>query len=50
MIAGWDHTGPNLYMVDNDGTRLKGKMFSVGSGSMYAYGIYYCHILIVRCY
>jgi len=39
MIAGWDQTGPNLYMVDNDGTRLKGNFFSVGSGSMYAYGI-----------
>lgn len=39
MIAGWDHNGPNLYMVDNDGTRLKGNFFSVGSGSMYAYGI-----------
>jgi 20S proteasome subunit beta 5 len=25
--------------VDNDGTRLKGNFFSVGSGSMYAYGI-----------
>jgi len=39
MIAGWDHTGPNLFMVDNDGTRLKGTRFSVGSGSMYAYGV-----------
>jgi 20S proteasome subunit beta 5 len=39
MIAGWDHTGPNLYFVDNDGTRLKGTRFSVGSGSMYAYGV-----------
>jgi len=40
MIAGWDEElGPNLYYVDNDGTRLKGKLFSVGSGSTYAYGI-----------
>lgn len=39
MIAGWDETGPNLFMVDNDGTRLKGNRFSVGSGSMYAYGV-----------
>ncbi|KAF0976148.1 hypothetical protein FDP41_004823 [Naegleria fowleri] len=39
MIAGWDHTGPNLFMVDNDGTRLKGTRFSVGSGSLYAYGV-----------
>jgi len=39
MIAGWDKTGPNLYYVDSDGTRLKGQRFSVGSGSTYAYGI-----------
>lgn len=39
MIAGWDKTGPNLWYVDNDGTRLNGKRFSVGSGSTYAYGI-----------
>jgi 20S proteasome subunit beta 5 len=39
MITGWDETGPQLYYVDNDGTRLKGKYFSVGSGSMYAYGV-----------
>jgi len=39
MVTGWDETGPQLYYVDNDGTRLKGNMFSVGSGSTYAYGI-----------
>lgn len=39
MIAGWDEKGPQLYYVDDDGTRLKGKIFSVGSGSTYAYGI-----------
>jgi len=39
MIAGWDKTGPNLYYVDDDGTRLKGLRFSVGSGSTYAYGV-----------
>jgi len=39
MIAGWDETGPQLYYVDNDATRLKGKMFSCGSGSTHAYGI-----------
>jgi len=39
MIAGWDKMGPNLFYVDNDGTRLKGKRFSVGSGSTYAYGV-----------
>jgi len=39
MIAGWDHTGPALYYCDSDGTRLKGNLFSVGSGSTYAYGV-----------
>nr|WCZ58659.1 proteasome subunit beta type-5 [Seculamonas ecuadoriensis] len=39
MITGWDKTGPNLYYVDNDGMRLTGRLFSVGSGSTYAYGI-----------
>lgn len=39
MICGWDKTGPNLYYVDSDGTRLKGNMFSVGSGSTFAYGV-----------
>jgi len=40
MIAGWDETkGPQLYYVDSDGTRLKGNMFSVGSGATYAYGV-----------
>jgi len=39
MIAGWDKTGPNLWYVDNDGTRLHGQRFSVGSGSTYAYGV-----------
>lgn len=39
MIAGWDKKGPGLFYVDSDGTRLKGSLFSVGSGSTYAYGI-----------
>ncbi|KAG0464167.1 hypothetical protein HPP92_020236 [Vanilla planifolia] len=39
MIAGWDETGPGLYYVDSEGGRLKGKRFSVGSGSPYAYGV-----------
>jgi len=43
MVAGWDKTGPQLYYVDDDGTRLHAKKtmpyFSVGSGSTYAYGI-----------
>eukprot|EP01084_Bolivina_argentea_P299146 515631_1 len=39
MVTGWDKTGPQLYYVDDDGTRLHGNVFSVGSGSTYAYGI-----------
>eukprot|EP01092_Planopodium_desertum_P005671 TRINITY_DN23660_c2_g1_i1.p1 TRINITY_DN23660_c2_g1~~TRINITY_DN23660_c2_g1_i1.p1 ORF type:complete len:238 (-),score=5.59 TRINITY_DN23660_c2_g1_i1:277-966(-) len=39
MIAGWDKTGPHLYYVDSDGSRVKGQRFSVGSGSTYAYGV-----------
>lgn len=39
MIAGWDKRGPGLYYVDNNGTRTMGKVFSVGSGSVYAYGV-----------
>lgn len=39
MVAGWDATGPGLYYVDSDGQRTKGKVFSVGSGSLYAYGV-----------
>lgn len=39
MICGWDKTGPALYYVDSDGTRLKGDVFSVGSGSTFAYGV-----------
>jgi 20S proteasome subunit beta 5 len=40
MIAGWDEVlGPQLYYMDNDGTRIKGDRFSVGSGATYAYGV-----------
>src|ERR1700712_3774574 len=40
MIAGWDEGhGATLYYIDDDGTRLKGQRFSVGSGSTYAYGV-----------
>lgn len=31
--------GPGLYYVDSDGTRLSNDIFSVGSGSTYAYGV-----------
>mmetsp|Transcript_10143 Transcript_10143/g.13842 ORF Transcript_10143/g.13842 Transcript_10143/m.13842 type:complete len:266 (+) Transcript_10143:156-953(+) len=39
MIAGWDHTGPSLYYLDSEGQRVKGQRFSVGSGSLFAYGV-----------
>lgn len=34
-----DSQGPALFYVDSDGTRLKGDLFSVGSGSTFAYGV-----------
>ncbi len=39
MVTGWDKTGPRLFYVDSDGTRLEGERFSVGSGSTFAYGV-----------
>lgn len=39
MVAGWDPTGPAIYYVDSEGQRTRGKVFSVGSGSLYAYGV-----------
>ncbi|KAL1521441.1 hypothetical protein AB1Y20_021105 [Prymnesium parvum] len=39
MICGWDETGPQIYYVDSDGQRLHGPLFSVGSGSTFAYGV-----------
>ncbi|XP_064393901.1 proteasome subunit beta type-5-like [Halichondria panicea] len=39
MICGWDKKGPGLYYVDTDGSRLTHHIFSVGSGSTYAYGV-----------
>ncbi|XP_078268863.1 proteasome subunit beta type-5-like [Rhinoraja longicauda] len=39
MICGWDKRGPGLYYVDNEGNRVSGEAFSVGSGSVYAYGV-----------
>lgn len=43
MITGWDKTGPHLFYVDSEGQRLKGQIFSVGSGSTYAYGVLDSH-------
>ena len=31
--------GPGLFYVDSDGTRMADDVFSVGSGSPYAYGV-----------
>ncbi|CAF1095542.1 unnamed protein product [Adineta ricciae] len=39
MIVGWDKRGPGLYMVSDDGERISDNIFSVGSGSIYAYSI-----------
>ncbi|CAB4066361.1 PSMB5 [Lepeophtheirus salmonis] len=39
MIAGYDKRGPGLYYVDSEGSRTPGNLFSVGSGSVYAYGV-----------
>ncbi|CAG9467352.1 unnamed protein product [Pedinophyceae sp. YPF-701] len=39
MVAGWDPQGPGLYYVDSDGQRTSAKVLSVGSGSLYAYGV-----------
>jgi len=39
MIMGFDEDGPSIYYVDNSGTRLKGDLFAVGSGSTFALGI-----------
>ncbi|KAG5463990.1 hypothetical protein LSCM1_00167 [Leishmania martiniquensis] len=39
MVAGWDQFGPSLYYVDDKGSRVKQDLFSVGSGSIYAYGV-----------
>merc|ERR1712013_62222 len=39
MVAGYDKRGPGLYYVDSDGERTSGNCFSVGSGSIFAYGV-----------
>ncbi|KAG8140984.1 putative Proteasome subunit beta type protein [Naja naja] len=51
MICGWDKRGPGLYYVDSEGNRISGTVFSVGSGSVYAYGVMdrgYSHDLSVK--
>lgn len=40
MICGWDVVrGPQIFYVDNEGNRMNGNLFSVGSGSTFAYGV-----------
>jgi len=40
MIMGFDdQNGASIYYIDDTGVRIKGDMFSVGSGSTYALGI-----------
>ncbi|KAJ1913838.1 Proteasome subunit beta type-5 [Mycoemilia scoparia] len=41
MICGWDEdtTDPALFYVDSDGQRLENHLFSVGSGSTFAYSV-----------
>ncbi|KAF9764270.1 putative proteasome subunit beta type-5 [Nosema granulosis] len=39
MVCGYDGDTPMIYYVDNDGMRVSGDLFSVGSGSTVAYGI-----------
>lgn len=39
MVCGWDRDGPGLYYVNDEGTRIKGNIFSVGSGSTIAYSV-----------
>ena len=39
MVAGNDKHGASLYYVDDQATRLRGQIFSVGAGSTFAYGV-----------
>ena len=39
MIAGFDSSGGHLYYTDNEGIRVEGDRFAIGSGGTYAYGI-----------
>lgn len=39
MFTGSDKKGASLYYIDNDATRLKGRLFAVGSGGTFAYGV-----------
>lgn len=51
MIAGSDSKGCQMYYCDNDGIRVAGNLFAVGSGGTYAYGVldsYYKHDLTLE--
>lgn len=39
MLAGVDESGSNLYYINTEGSRIKGNLFSVGSGMTHAYGV-----------
>mmetsp|Transcript_10589 Transcript_10589/g.13783 ORF Transcript_10589/g.13783 Transcript_10589/m.13783 type:complete len:284 (+) Transcript_10589:267-1118(+) len=39
MIMGFDNDVATIYYIDNSGMRIKGDLFSVGSGSTFAFGI-----------
>ena len=39
MICGYDGDEQKIYLIEDDGTRLQGNLFSVGSGSTHAYGV-----------
>ena len=43
MLSGVDENGPNLYYINTEGSRIKGDLFSVGSGMTYAYGVLDTH-------
>jgi 20S proteasome subunit beta 5 len=39
MLSGVDESGPHLYYINTEGSRIKGNIFSVGSGMTFAYGV-----------
>lgn len=39
MFTGSDKKGASLYYIDDDATRIKGRLFAVGSGGTFAYGV-----------
>ena len=39
MLSGVDEDGPHLYYINTEGSRIKGDIFSIGSGMTHAYGV-----------